>query len=132
MLLERQALGPGLGVSWLQGRALGTENPRQVPLGTQVPLCMDAGLTLTQGTVKAAATVLGLSGGEGGPGLNMAAGSSSPMYMHAHTHTHAYTQASITAQVRNWPRSFSLQREGPGRPSLSTSDGGLLYVSLPI
>lgn len=47
MLLERQALGPGLGVSWLQGRALGTENPRQVPLDTQVPLCVDAGLTLT-------------------------------------------------------------------------------------
>ena len=38
---------------------------------------------------------------EEGPGLNMAAGSSSPMYRHAHTHMHAYTQASITAQVRN-------------------------------
>lgn len=64
------------------------------------------------------------------PGLNMAAGSSSLMHMCAYMHTHAYTQASITAQVRNLPRSFSLQREGPGRPSLSTSDGGLLYVSL--
>lgn len=34
MLLERQALRPGLGVNWLQGRALGTEGQRQVPLGT--------------------------------------------------------------------------------------------------
>lgn len=48
MLLERQALRPGLGVNWLQGRALGTEGQRQVPLGTQVPLCVDAGLTLTR------------------------------------------------------------------------------------
>lgn len=93
MLLERQALGPGLGVSWLQGRALGTENPRQVPLGTQVPLCMDAGLTLTQGTVKAAATVLGLSGG-GGAWPEHGCRELLP-HVHACTHTYARIHTSL-------------------------------------